>query len=78
MTRSLLQEVLPIKFQKWLNVSDFRVTTILVQCATIYVRTRLCFHNQDSGGGWGGLSYLDEFKLKKHCDFVMQSLKDIR
>ncbi len=27
--------------------------------------------------GGGGLSYLDEFKSKKHCDIVMRSLKFI-
>ncbi len=72
--KRFIPEVLPIKFQKWLNVSDFKVTPILVQCATIYGPTRLCFHNQDSGGGMGGLSYLDEFKMKKHCEIVMRSL----
>ncbi len=53
------------------------MTPILVQCATIYGPARLCFHNQDSGGG-GGLSYLDEFKLEKHCEIVMRSLTFIK
>ncbi len=43
--------------------------------ASIYGSARLRFHNQDSRGGVGGLSYLDEFKLKKHCEIVMRSLK---
>ncbi len=31
--------------------------------------------NQESEEGVGGLSYLDEFKLTKHCEIVMRSLR---
>ncbi len=65
-------EVLPIKFQKWLNVSDFRVAPILVQCAIIYGPARLCFHNQDSGGGGGSeLSWRVQVeKTLWNCDAI--------
>ncbi len=53
MSRGLLQKVLPVLFQKRLNVTDVTVTPILVQCATISGPARLRFLNQDSGGGLG-------------------------
>ncbi len=39
---------------------------------------RLRFLNQDGGGGEGGPSYLDEFKLKKQCEIVIRSLRHCR
>ena len=53
------------------------MTPILVQGACIYSSARLRFHNQDRRGGEGGLSYLDGFKLKKHCEIVMRSLREL-
>ncbi len=43
---------------------------LVVQVASIYDPTKHS-DNQDSGGGVGGLSYLDKFKLKKQYDVVI-------